>query len=91
MRYIIAYDISDNARRAKVAKKLEAIGERVQGSVFEADLNDAALARLQTQLAKIIDVEIDGIRFYRLCSECARELRIVGQSKVVPSPGLLIV
>ena len=33
MRYVIAYDISDNARRARVAKRLESVGERVQGSV----------------------------------------------------------
>ncbi len=91
MRYIIAYDISDNARRAKVAKRLESLGERVQGSVFEADLNDVALARLMGQLEKAIDPETDGIRFYRLCADCASEVRIVGQSKVVAPPGLLIV
>ncbi len=91
MRYVIAYDITDNARRARAAKLLESIGERVQGSVFEADLDDKALARLQQRLAKVIDAETDGVRLYRLCAECAREVRIVGQSRVVPAPGLVIV
>lgn len=91
MRYVIAYDVSDNARRARVAKALESLGERVQGSVFEADLNEKALERLQQRLAKLIDAETDGVRFYRLCGECAREARFVGQSKVVAAPGVVIV
>jgi CRISPR-associated protein Cas2 len=91
MRYVIAYDVSDNARRARVAKALESVGERVQGSVFEADLNDKALSRLQKRLGKVIDPDVDGVRFYRLCGECARELRIVGRSKVTPAPGVVIV
>ncbi|MGH2522320.1 MAG: CRISPR-associated endonuclease Cas2, partial [Anaerolineales bacterium] len=81
MRYVIAYDVSDNARRARMAKKLESVGERVQGSVFEADLNEKALERLMGQLAKLVDAETDGVRLYRLCADCARETRIVGQSK----------
>jgi len=91
MRYVIAYDVSENARRARVAKLLESVGERVQGSVFEADLNEKTLSRVQQKLAKVIDAETDGVRFYRLCGECAREVRIVGQSRVVQPPGVMIV
>lgn len=91
MRYVIAYDIADNARRARAAKILESIGERVQGSVFEADLSDKALARLQERLAKVVEADSDGVRFYRLCAECARMVTIVGRGKVVRPPDLLIV
>lgn len=91
MRYVIAYDVADDGRRAKVARALEQVAERVQGSVFEADLNDKALARLQERLAKVVNAEADGIRFYRLCGECAREVRIVGQGRVVRAPDVLIV
>jgi CRISPR-associated protein Cas2 len=91
MRYVIAYDVADDSRRTRVAKILESIGERVQGSVFETDLNDKALARLQERLAKVVDTESDGIRFYQLCGECAREVRIIGQGKVVRAPDVLII
>lgn len=91
MRYVIAYDISDDRRRARVAKRLESLAERVQGSVFEADLNDKALTRLLEQLVKLIDAEADGVRVYRLCSDCASVVKIVGQSKVVKPPDLVIV
>ena len=91
MRYVIAYDIVDDRRRARVAKRLEAVAERVQGSVFEADLNDKALARLMQQLGKAIDAEVDGVRFYRLCGECAREVRIVGQGTVTAAPAVVVV
>lgn len=34
--YVLAYDLSDDRRRAKIARLMESMGERVQGSVFEA-------------------------------------------------------
>lgn len=91
MRYVIAYDVSDDKRRARVAKRLESVGERVQYSVFEADLDERTLARLMTQLGRAIDPRTDGVRIYRLCGECAAALHTVGQAKVVPEPGLVIV
>ncbi len=91
MRYVIAYDIADNARRARTAKLLESLGERVQGSVFEADLNDKVLTRLQERLKKIIDPTTDGVRFYRLCGECARAVAVVGLGKVTRTPEVMIV
>jgi CRISPR-associated protein Cas2 len=91
MRYVIAYDISDDRRRARVAKRLEAVADRVQGSVFETDLNDKALTRLLEQLAKAIDAETDGVRVYRLCGDCASVVKIIGQSKIIKPPELVIV
>lgn len=38
-RFLIAYDVSDDRRREKVAKLLQHYGQRVQYSVFIADLN----------------------------------------------------
>jgi len=91
MRYVIAYDVADDRRRAKVAKALEQVAERVQGSVFEADLNEAALTRLQTKLSKLIDGEADSVRLYRLCGECTRAVALMGLSRPTPAPDLLIV
>ncbi len=38
--YVVAYDIADDRRRSKVVKVLEAIGHRVNFSVFECMLTD---------------------------------------------------
>jgi CRISPR-associated protein Cas2 len=91
MRYVIAYDVSDNARRARVAKRMESVGERVQGSVFEADLDDKTRARLEQQLTRVINPQEDSVRFYRLCGDCAGEVRYVGQARIVPPPPSVII
>jgi CRISPR-associated protein Cas2 len=91
LRYVIAYDISDNKRRARLVRRLESLGERVQRSVFEADLPAGELERLLARMERIIDPVVDGIRIYRLCGECAATVRILGQERLVEPPGVTIV
>ena len=54
MIYIIAYDITDNKRRIRVAKTLESWGYRIQESVFQLRLDNATLARVRLSLAALI-------------------------------------
>jgi CRISPR-associated protein Cas2 len=60
-RYLIAYDISDDHRRNKVAKLLESYGDRVQFSVFVCDLKPARLVRLRESLRGLISDTDDSI------------------------------
>jgi len=64
-RYVIAYDLSDDRERLRVAKVLEGFGERVQGSVFECLLDKPAKGRLA---AKLRDLELATgfVSLYRL-------------------------
>ncbi|HOT98551.1 MAG TPA: CRISPR-associated endonuclease Cas2, partial [bacterium] len=39
MLYLVSYDIIDNAKRIRLAKKLQDYGQRVQYSVFECSLD----------------------------------------------------
>lgn len=65
MRYIAAYDIADDGRRADVALYLSALGPRVQLSVFEIDLPDqAAYTETRAALRALIDGVEDQIRIY---------------------------
>lgn len=89
--YLIVYDIVADHRRAKVARSLESLGERVQYSVFEAYLTKEEREQLAEQLSNVIETEEDGIRFYKLCSACKRGITIVGQGEVTSPPGLVIV
>lgn len=77
-RRVIAYDVRDDAVRTRVAKVLEAVGERVQWSVFEADLDGAVLAEVLARLDRLVDPRTDSVRVYTLCGPCAGRLRHVG-------------
>ena len=50
-RFLIAYDIGDDRRRALVASRLKAYGERIQFSVFIVDVKPARVVRLRKAAA----------------------------------------
>lgn len=54
-RWLVAYDITDDARRDRIAHTLESYGDRVQYSVFIVDLRPAKLVRLRTKLTDMMD------------------------------------
>ena len=89
--YVLAYDISDDRRRAKIARAMETVADRVQGSVFEAYLTPVELERLLRQVQKVLDLEADTLRVYLLCESCRPKLRTLGVGKATPPPGLMIV
>jgi CRISPR-associated protein Cas2 len=65
---VVAYDIADNKRRARVMKMLQGYGEHVQESVFECDLKQAVYHNMVQHLQKLIDKGEDNVRLYHLCS-----------------------
>jgi CRISPR-associated protein Cas2 len=79
--YLVAYDIAADRRRKKVMKALEAVGLRVNFSVFEARLTAAALAGLLTTLDGLIDARHDHIRVYPLPKPSIDGLRILGKDR----------
>ena len=62
---LIIYDISDNKRRTKLAKELEAYGERVQLSAFEFFITPKEYNVLIAKVNKLIKEE-DSIKIYPL-------------------------
>lgn len=86
MRYVIAYDISDDRRRARVAKTLEGHGDRVQYSVFEVECDGSGLAELVDSLDPLIAPPSDGLRVYRLCAGCAAATHVIGGRGVAHGP-----
>lgn len=55
--YIVAYDITDDRLRRRVAKFLEGHGQRLQYSVFCCRLNQKEFESLSRELAKLISEE----------------------------------
>jgi CRISPR-associated protein Cas2 len=78
---LVSYDIPDNKRRTKLAKILEDYGQRVQYSVFECDLTAKQQAKLLKELKAVMVEQEDSIRVYRLCAECVKEIKALGQAK----------
>ena len=79
---VVSYDIVDNRRRAKVRKALKDFGARVQYSVFECELDAAALKRLGDRLERLIEKKEDGVRFYFLCGTCRPKVKVMGLGQV---------
>lgn len=89
--FVLAYDISDDHRRAKIARLMESMGARVQGSVFEAYLKPVELEELLRRAKKIMKMQEDGLRIYPLCRACCAKIRTQGTGRVTEPPGLMIV
>lgn len=67
---LVAYDIADPRRLRRVAKTLEAVGERIQKSVFECGLTPDGLIALRLRLRRLIDPQEDHILIQPLCERC---------------------
>jgi CRISPR-associated protein Cas2 len=91
MFWIVSYDIVEDRRRRKVMKTLEGFGRRVQYSVFECELNDARLTRLESLLARIVDKGEDSVRFYPLNEADIARIRLLGNATLERAKGHYLV
>ena len=71
MLIIVTYDVSTETavgrkRLRRVAKICESMGQRVQKSVFECQVNEMQLEELERRLLVEIDATEDSLRLYRL-------------------------
>lgn len=64
--WMIAYDIADPSRLARVYRRLCAIGLPLQYSVFMAALTPKELREVRCGLDLLIDAREDDVRFYPL-------------------------
>lgn len=84
MYVIMVYDVNV-ARVQKVLKVGRKYLTWVQNSVFEGELTEAQLARLQRTLGKIIDSQEDSVLFYILRTAHYLERRTLGIVKNEPA------
>ena len=78
--YLIAYDISKNKIRNKVADLLTQYGERINLSVFECMLTVKQKEKIIDELDKLINPKTDSIRIYFICSLCYSKSMVLGRS-----------
>ena len=82
MLVLVSYDIQDDKKRTRLHKKLKDFGPRVQFSVFEADIQEDELLKLEKMLTQVELDEDDSIRLYHLCQACINKVKIWGQGEV---------
>ncbi len=96
MMVVISYDVntsdaSGRSRLRKVAKECQNHAQRVQNSVFEADLDYAAFLKLKDRLLKLINSQQDSLRFYYLGNNWHKKVEHFGAKKTYDPEGVVIV
>jgi len=96
MLIIITYDVSTlskagRRRLRRVAKICEAVGQRVQQSVFECRVNLMQYEELERDLLKEINEEEDNLRFYRLTEPVDLHIKEYGCFKAIDFEKPLII
>jgi CRISPR-associated protein Cas2 len=75
---LVAYDISEPKRLARVAKVCEDYGVRVQYSVFECRLDEDEFTGFWLKLLRQIDEDEDRLVAYKIDARSARETLTAG-------------
>ncbi|MCI6886946.1 MAG: CRISPR-associated endonuclease Cas2 [Lachnospiraceae bacterium] len=96
MMVLISYDVSTidasgRTRLRKVAKECQNHAQRVQNSVFEADLDYSSFLKLKDKLCKLIDPNQDSLRFYYLGNNWERRVEHIGAKQTYNPEGVIIV
>ncbi|MFG6331316.1 MAG: CRISPR-associated endonuclease Cas2 [Lachnospiraceae bacterium] len=96
MMVLISYDVStmDSAgktRLRKVAKECRNHAQRVQNSVFEADLDYSSFLKLKDRLVRLIDPEKDSLRFYYLGNDWKKKIEHIGAKQTYDPEGVIII
>ncbi|MCU0835085.1 MAG: CRISPR-associated endonuclease Cas2 [Chromatiaceae bacterium] len=96
MLVIATYDVSTETpegrrRLRRVAKVCERVGQRVQKSVFECQVNEMQFEELERALLAEIDLEEDNLRFYRLTEPHELRIKQYGVFRSVDFEGPLVV
>ena len=94
MMVLISYDVSTNdsegkTRLRKVAKECQNHAQRVQNSVFEADLDYSTFLKLKARLIKLIDEEKDSLRFYYLGNNWEKRVEHIGAKETYNPEGVI--
>lgn len=96
MMVLISYDVSTTdpagkTRLRKVAKECQNHAQRVQNSVFEADLDYSSFLKLKERLIKLIDADKDSIRFYYLGNDWKKRIEHIGVKETYDPEGVIII
>ena len=92
---LVTYDVSTESaagrkRLRRIARVCKDFGERVQKSVFECQVDNAAYAKLEERLLKEISLAEDNLRIYNLPSPIESNLKEFGKFRRTDFTGPLV-
>jgi CRISPR-associated protein Cas2 len=95
MLVIVTYDVSTETREGRrrlrrVAKLCEGVGQRVQKSVFECQVDLVRFEELERRLLEEINKEEDNLRIYRITEPTRLHVREYGCFHAVDFEGPLL-
>jgi CRISPR-associated protein Cas2 len=95
MMVIVCYDVNTETREGRrrlrrVARVCESVGQRVQKSVFEFQIDLLKMEELERRLLAEIKPEEDNLRLYRLAESRGYEVREHGVFKATDFDGPLV-
>ena len=93
---LISYDVcvmdpQGKRRLRKIAKECQNHAQRVQNSVFEANLDYSTFLKLKANLLNLIDEEKDSLRFYYLGNNWEKRVEHIGEKQIYNSEGVIII
>ena len=96
MLIIVTYDVSTETREGRkrlrrVAKICEGIGQRVQKSVFECQINQMQYEDLERRLLAEINDKEDNLRLYRLTEPVDLHVKQHGNFRAVDFEAPLVI
>ena len=96
MLVLVTYDVNtENAdgrkRLRKVAKACVNYGQRVQNSVFECMLDAAQYVQFKSEISKLIDKDLDSLRFYQLGNNYKTKVEHIGKTPQYMQNDILLI
>ncbi len=93
---LITYDVDTQTpegrkRLRKVAKECLNHGHRVQNSVFECQLSEVQYITLKNNILKIIEPNLDSVRFYLLGKNWNHKIESIGKETAINLSSTIIV
>jgi CRISPR-associated protein Cas2 len=91
MLWLVCYDITDNKRRTKLAKRMERYCERVQKSIFECPLDDKTITKqLEKYWIPLLNLQEDNLRVYPLDETAKSRTRVYGSPPPYEPPDYIV-
>jgi len=89
--WLVCYDIGDNRRRQKLAKRMERVCQRVQESVFECPLDTETMEQQLTRYwLPILKLSEDSLRAYPLDARTKQQAKVYGSPPLYEPPDVVI-
>lgn len=76
---LVTYDITDPKRLRKTHQFLKEFGINTQKSVFECDIDGAALNAIRRFCREALDLDSDNVRIYKICAGCMNKVSVAGK------------